>query len=154
MRLILITLAGLVLIAAPAFADHDHGKKKPKNADAAQTMPENHLDHEVMDHGAMDHNQHKMGDQTMPKDGTTLHHPPKMIGMKFGHAMKVETITISTLTGEMIDLDVSSLGKTDHAMVKAPELQPDDYIVDWRAKGADGHTMSGSFSFTVEAREH
>lgn len=64
--------------------------------------------------------------------------------------MMVEAMTISTLTGEMIALDVSEIGMTDHVMVEAPELQADDYIVDWRAQGAGGPIMSRSFSFTVE----
>ena len=49
-----------------------------------------------------------------------------------------------------VDLDVSDAGKTNHLMVDLPELQADDYTVDWRATGDDGHVMSGSFAFTVE----
>jgi len=163
MKKILFICGFLAFAASPALADHDHGKKK----DQAKTeqsehdhgevdenlhqMADDHPDNGVMDHGAMDHGEgHMMGSTTMPTDGAVLSHSPKMIGVKFGHAMKIDAITVSTLTGEMIELDVQEIGETDHVMVKAPELQPDDYIVDWRAKGSDGHIMSGSFSFTVE----
>ena len=188
MRLALTLLTALSLSAAPAFADHDHGKKKNGQAEeahdhgkpeqAAKTpeaahgamgeemkmKADDHADHGTMSHGMdEEHTGHEMGDaaddahsghamdsKTMPADGAVLKHSPKMIGMKFGHEMQVQVITLSTLTGEMIEIDISGVGKTDHVMVKAPKLQADDYIVDWRAKGHDGHIMSGSFSFTVE----
>lgn len=175
MRFLLMVVAGLSLAVAPAFADHDHGKKKKDEVEAphdhsahdhgekkpemapgemGEQMKMKADDHAV--HGTMSHGQdnahagHAMNSKTMPADGAILHHSPKQVGVNFGHAMKVEAITISTLTGEMIELDVSQVGMTDHVMVEAPELQADDYIVDWRARGDDGHIMSGSFSFTVE----
>lgn len=180
MRLILMAVAGLTLAAAPAYADHDHGKKKKDEVEAShdhsthdhgekkpdmapnemvpgeigeqmKVKADDHADHGTMSHGKDDaHAGHSMDSKTMPADGAVLHHTPKQVGVNFGHAMKVEAITISTLTGEMIELDVSQVGTTDHVMVDAPELQADDYIVDWRARGDDGHIMSGSFSFTVE----
>jgi len=93
---------------------------------------------------------HKMGSITLPVDGAELDQSPKYVGVNFGHPMAVETVIISTMTGEMIELDVSELNETTQLLLTAPELQSDDYTVDWRARGQDGHIMSGSFSFTVE----
>ncbi len=86
----------------------------------------------------------------MPADGAILDTAPRKIGVNFGHKMNVEAVIISTFTGEMIEMDISEIGETDHFMLDAPELQADDYIVDWRARGSDGHIMSGSFAFTIE----
>ncbi len=131
-----------------SYGSGTHGDEMKKKADdhSAHGTMSHGMDHADMEHGEG----HMKGSKTMPKDGAVLNHAPKMIGVNFGHAMMVDAITVSTLTGEMIELDVSEIGETSHVMVKAPELQPDDYIVDWRAKGHDGHVMSGTFSFTVE----
>ncbi len=180
MRNFMTSLSVLLLLSTPALADHDHSKKTKGKAEAAHAEHKHeHNASEMKDemkmkaddhagHGTMEHGQdqmahdgkhmgsdhmgegHMKGSKTMPADGAVLKSSPKMIGMNFGHNMMVEAITISTFTGEMIELDVSEVGETDHVMVKAPELQADDYIVDWRARGADGHIMSGSFGFTVE----
>lgn len=175
MRILITTLLATAFMAGTAFAghDHDHDKKKTDGAAAEHTEHQHgshgsgtsygsdssygsgtdghKMDHSKMDHSNMDHGDgHMMGSKTMPADGAILDHSPKMIGVDFGHAMNVEAITISTLTGEMIALDVSDIGETSHVMVAAPELQADDYQVDWRARGHDGHVMSGSFAFTVE----
>ena len=90
------------------------------------------------------------GPRTMPGDGAILETSPRMVGVDFGHAMKIEALAITTLVGDRIDLDVSKIGVTSHVMVKAPELQADDYVIEWRARGEDGHVMSGLSSFTVE----
>jgi len=111
---------------------------------------DDHAEHGEMSHGMDEHAGHKKDGKTMPADGAVLHHAPQKIGMKFDHAMSIESLMITTLSGDVIALDVSNVGKTDHVMVDAPDLQPDDYTVDWRAKGDDGHVMSGAFSFTVE----
>ena len=119
-------------------------------------MAHDKMDHANMDHGKMDHNMmnngagHMKGPRTMPADGAVLQTSPKMVGVDFGHSMTVEAITITTLVGDRIELDVSNIGASSHVMVKAPELQADDYMIEWRARGVDGHLMSGSSSFTVE----
>lgn len=143
----LIGISTAILLAAtPAFAVQDK-KQNPETA----VMDHSKLDHSKLDHGSMHHGDgHMMGSKTMPADGAVLSAAPKQLGVNFGHAMTVKAVIISTFTGEMIELDVSGIGETDHFMVEAPELQADDYIVDWRARGSDGHMMSGSYAFTIE----
>lgn len=137
-----------LLFAGPALADHGH---KP---DAKDDIHQEHgMDHEEMgdmhgEHG-MDHGAMEAG-MTMPTDGAVLTEAPDHLMVHFGHAMNIQSVTLTTLTGETFDLDVSDAGKTNHLMVDLPELQADDYTVDWRATGDDGHVMSGSFAFTVE----
>ena len=130
----ILATACVAIFSAPAIADHGH--------DPVETT-ETHSEH-GMDHGAMD------AGTTMPADGEVVTGSPEHLMIQFGHAMNIESVTLSTLTGEVINLDVSHMGETDHLMVDLPELQADDYTADWRATGQDGHVMSGSFSFTVE----
>lgn len=174
MRILFTTIASMVLISGVAIAahGHDHQDKKEPDTTKAETSYGSHSsygsgsDHQMMDHGKMDHGSmnhgsmdhskmdhgdgHMKGPNTMPADGAILAHSPKMVGVDFGHAMNVESVTLSTLAGDLIVLDVFEIGKTSHFMVKTPELQADDYTVDWRARGDDGHVMSGSFAFTIE----
>lgn len=180
MRLFLSSLAALALISGAASAIDDHHDKKQQETESTygsgstyglsqsygsgtdgHTMNHGEMNHGAMIHGEMNHGEmehgdmnhgegHMMGSATMPADGAIMPASPEFIGVNFGHAMTVETVMITTLTGEMIELDVSEIGHTSHVMLPAPELQADDYTVDWRASGADGHVMSGSFAFTVE----
>lgn len=122
------------LLATPAFADQGRHSAEKK---------QNHHDH-GMGHGKM------QAGTTFPADGETVYESPEHLMIQFGHAMTVERVTLTTLTGEVIDVDVSMVGESNHVMVNLPELQADDYTASWRAIGDDGHVMSGSFSFTVE----
>jgi methionine-rich copper-binding protein CopC len=65
------------------------------------------------------------------------------------HPVQLNMVTVSTLTGESIPVAVEPTGEaTTEYTVPLPELQPDDYTVQWQATG-DGHTMSGTIDFTV-----
>lgn len=134
MKRIILATACMALFSAPVMADHGHNHGEKAEAHDAHGM----------DHGAME------AGTTMPADGDVVSGSPEHLMIQFGHAMNVESLTLTTLTGEVIDVDVSTAGKTAHLMVDLPELQADDYTADWRATGDDGHVMSGSFSFTVE----
>ena len=107
-------------------------------------LADHHMHHEDAGHHAM------MAGTTMPEDGAVLEASPDHIMIQFGHAMTPQMVRLTTLTGEVIDLDLGDRAATEHLMLAVPALQPDDYTVDWRAAGADDHVMSGNFSFTVE----
>jgi methionine-rich copper-binding protein CopC len=125
MRLLMLGVAMTLFATLPALADH-------------------HTQHGEMGGHAM------MAGATMPEDGAVLEASPEQIMIQFGHAMTPQMVRLTTLTGEVIDLDLGERAATDHLMLAVPELQPDDYTIDWRAAGANGHVMSGSFSFTVK----
>ncbi len=130
-RTIIIALS-TILLATPAIADHGHDKKDSHS----------HEHHNMAGHQAKS--------KTMPADGSVLEASPEHIAIKFGHEMTPESVVISTLAGDQIELNVGDVGKTHRVMVMVPKLQSDDYTVDWRARGEDGHVMSGAFSFTVK----
>lgn len=84
-----------------------------------------------------------------PADGAVLEAPPQQLELTFMHPVQLNMVTVSTLTGETIPVAVEPTGEaTTEYTVPLPELQPDDYTVQWQAVG-DGHTMSGTIQFTV-----
>ena len=146
MKQIILATACAAIFAGPALADaeHNHGETAEQHDEHGMDHgPDHGMDH-GMDHGAM------AAGTTVPADGAILTEAPAHLMIQFGHPMQIDRVTLTTLTGEVIALDVAELGQTDHLMLALPTLQPDDYTADWRAKGEDGHVMSGAFSFTVE----
>jgi methionine-rich copper-binding protein CopC len=87
-----------------------------------------------------------------PADGAVLEAPPRQLELTFMHPVQLNMVTVSTLTGENIAVEVerTSQAETEYTL-PLPELQPDDYTVQWQAAG-DGHTMSGTIQFTVSER--
>ena len=84
-----------------------------------------------------------------PADGAVLDAPPSQLELTFMHPVQLNLVTVSTLTGESIPMAMEPTGEaTTEYTVPLPELQPDDYTVQWQATG-DGHTMSGTIDFTV-----
>jgi len=155
MRKLLAIIAATTLMAGSSFADPNPPEDKQQSHGSGSTYGSTSSYGSATHGGTLnpktdDHTDHMMGSKTMPADGAILQSSPEHIGVNFGHDMSLEAVTLSTLTGEMIELDVANIGVTNHFMLNAPELQADDYIVDWRARGSDGHRMSGSFTFTVE----
>ncbi len=90
--------------------------------------------------------------RTEPPDAAVLSSPPNQISITFAHPVRLTILKLSTIIGEVIpvEFDQATEASTDVA-VPLPPLDPDDYTVEWRALGGDGHAMSGSFSFTVTA---
>ncbi len=93
--------------------------------------------------------EHTMLHASDPADGAVLDAPPRQLELTFMHPVQLNLVTVSTLTGESIPVATEPTGEaaTEYT-VPLPELQPDDYTVQWRATG-DGHTMSGTIDFTV-----
>jgi copper resistance protein C len=84
-----------------------------------------------------------------PADGAVLEAPPRQLELTFMHPVELNMVTVSTLAGETIPVAVEGTGQAATAYrVALPELQPDDYTVQWQAAG-EGHTMSGTIQFTV-----
>ena len=86
---------------------------------------------------------------TEPPDGAELKSAPKNIGISFMMPMQVTVLKLSTMAGETIPVDLGQPKMADKFAVSVSALDPDQYSVEWQARGQDGHTMSGSFGFTV-----
>lgn len=124
---------GLAQGLAPALAQqHEHGHGMPQGGShsmggAAMAMPEMSI-----------------------ADGAVLSEAevPDSVSIRFDHAMTLDRVILTTLAGETIALQPDGGGMQWTAPL--PALQPDEYRLDWRARGADGHVMSGGISFAVE----
>jgi methionine-rich copper-binding protein CopC len=64
---------------------------------------------------------------------------------------EVRLIALSLQDGAGDDIDLGALpGDAEQEFAMAtPELTPGNYIVSWRAVGADTHVVSGEFRFVV-----
>jgi hypothetical protein len=94
---------------------------------------------------------HSTKEMTVPADGASLSEPPAVVAMEFDAPMRVTTISLTSSSGDTIGFEES----TGPAPVKRyeavpPMLDPGRYEVEWRGLSSDGHTMEGSFGFTVE----
>ncbi len=93
--------------------------------------------------------EHTMLHASNPADGAVLDAAPRQLELTFMHPVQLNRVVVTTLVGESIPVAVEPAGEaTTEYTVPLPELQPDDYTVQWQATG-DGHTMSGTIDFTV-----
>jgi copper resistance protein C len=85
---------------------------------------------------------------SIPADGSTVSEP-KAISLTFTRELRLVTVKlVGNDLDESLAVDRSApLGKT--FSVPLPAVAPGTYKVNWRAAAADGHIMTGSFSFTV-----
>ena len=86
---------------------------------------------------------------TEPSNGAELTNTPKTIGVSFMMPMRITVLKLTTETGETIPVELGQQKAARKFAVSIPALEPDSYSVEWQARGRDGHTMSGSFEFSV-----
>ncbi len=95
---------------------------------------------------------HSMMQSSSPSDGEVVSEAPETIGMVFHHAVRLTSLELTTSGGEEISIEIDREAELSNIVAAPlPALAPDQYRVDWRAMAPDGHVMSGSFSFTIEA---
>lgn len=149
MKRAIIALAAAAVLPAAALAQapHDHSAHG-----AAQAPQGGHAGHGAMDHGAMNHGAGGMAAMVRgsePADGARLDKAPETLRLDFAHPMAVETARLTNAVGETLPTRLPA-GASASPSIGLPALTPDDYRLDWRAKGEDGHVMSGSVRFTVD----
>jgi len=86
----------------------------------------------------------------VPANGSTVAEAPKDLVLTFSGPVRLTALTISKPDGSD-EQKISALPADNAASitVPAPKLVAGQYLVNWRIVGADGHVMSGKFSFTV-----
>ncbi len=52
---------------------------------------------------------------------------------------------------EQRNLEITSKQTSEEFKLQAPGLDPGEYVVSWRAVGADTHVVTGEIRFTVSA---
>lgn len=87
---------------------------------------------------------------SVPGDGQTVSAPPA-VRLEFNGAVSLLRLSLIGADGEV---DIGFAPRADAAAlheVALPALAEGRYVVDWTVLGADGHRISKSFSFTVDA---
>lgn len=86
---------------------------------------------------------------TSPADGASIGATPATVTLTFDQpALKVGTaLKITGPTGEVTDGTATLINNEVHQAI-APGAPAGRYRVDWRVTSADGHPVSGTFTFT------
>lgn len=89
-------------------------------------------------------------DETTPANGAVIAAVPAEVSLHFGKKIHLTKVTLTHGADAPVDLDLSAFGSFD-TMFDLPvaDRGAGTYSVDWRALGADGHALTGSFSFEV-----
>ena len=86
---------------------------------------------------------------SVPEKGATVSSPSVMM-LTFGADVRLVKVTLTGSAGEL-DTGFSPVAAADAQFhVPMPFLQAGAYTVNWTAIGADGHSVSDSFGFTVD----
>ena len=87
-----------------------------------------------------------------PADGAALKTPPQVIDMQFkGTARLVRFALTGTASGDVPLGEDHLLVERHRHIIDLPAIGADGYEVRWRALSADGHVVTGAFSFTLQA---
>lgn len=83
-------------------------------------------------------------------DGSEIRTAPDVFEFSFGADVGLAGLELETLSGEAVDIDFQRPGqmRKDFA-VPLPMLEPEAYVLKWRAVAKDGHVMRGEIDFTV-----
>ena len=93
---------------------------------------------------------HSRPETTTPANGEVVAQAPALIAISFDKPMRITRIELTNAGG-----DAFALGRTDEMApvtrfeATPPPLPAGRYTVKWRGLSADGHPMSGRFSFEV-----
>src|SRR5579862_2299220 len=80
-----------------------------------------------------------------PADDSTLSTAPRTLVLEFSEAASVTVLALAGPGGAQQKLAPLPPDPAKRVSVALPPLTPGDYVVTWRALGADGHVTSGKF---------
>jgi len=95
---------------------------------------------------------HTPSESTHPVDGATLEAVPEMLHVKFAEPTRVVKVVLTHTGPEGThETRLAPPSKEPTEMLHlTPELPgTGEYALTWRALGADGHVVTGSFTFRV-----
>lgn len=86
--------------------------------------------------------------ETYPRDGDMLMSQAERVELHFEKPMKVVSLKVESYSGKTMDVKFDrNAPETKDFKAMLPTLRPDNYFVEWRAIGKDGHTVKGSYGF-------
>lgn len=91
--------------------------------------------------------------EAVPAGGARLTEVPSRLTLRFSAKVEVQpgAVVVSSSSGSRVNPVEASRDPADQSLVTAPlpALEPGAYTVTWRVLSADGHPVSGTYSFTV-----
>ena len=92
-----------------------------------------------------------------PADGARLDDAPREIRLTFSEAIEapLSSVTVRDAAGNRFAVIHAVSVPGDRRTCAAPlrALKPGSYVVEWRVVSADGHAMTGSYTFTIRGAE-
>ncbi|HEX8804714.1 MAG TPA: copper resistance CopC family protein, partial [Acidimicrobiales bacterium] len=96
---------------------------------------------------------HAQLESTVPADGDRLDAAPEQVLLRFSESVEVadDGVVVYDGSGEALDTSPPDHpgGEGSAVAVDLPDVDDGAYVVSWRVVSADGHPISGAFSFEV-----
>jgi len=87
--------------------------------------------------------------ESVPADEAVVTVAPEEIVLGFSGAVRLTAVSILDGGGAEHALEPLPVETGERFVVGLSDLSPGDYVVSWRAVGADTHVVSGEFHFTI-----
>jgi methionine-rich copper-binding protein CopC len=88
------------------------------------------------------------GGGSSPADGSQVTAAPTELVLSFSEAAQLTALAIARAGGATQKLTAPAASQA-RIRVPLPALAAGDYVVSWRALGADGHLVPGQIRFTI-----
>ena len=102
--------------------------------------------------GAFPASAHSLLLESSPAANATVTAPPGRVVLRFNNRIEaaLSRVRLSDDRGARQDLiPALAPGRLDRLVAEAPALTPGRYWVEWQVLSADGHVVSGRYSFRV-----
>lgn len=85
-----------------------------------------------------------------PADGSTVAAAPKELVLEFSEPVRLTAVSLASADGKKVDMAaVPADTVARFALPVRGAMTAGDYVVSWRAVGADTHVVSGELKFKV-----
>ncbi len=88
--------------------------------------------------------------ESTPGDGAVVKTAPEQINLQFTEAVSLMKFVLHGQDGNQVDLGFQPQTSPRTEYLLPVSLMAGAYHVEWAVVGADGHTVSGEFGFTVD----
>jgi len=88
--------------------------------------------------------------ESTPADGVTINAAPNHIDLVFNGPVRLIKLDLKAPDHEMPTNFQVQAEPVATYRVETPNMHPGQFTVEWAAIGADGHTVTNTFSFTVD----
>ena len=86
-----------------------------------------------------------------PEDGAVVNQAPEELQLTFTAAVALVRLSVTDAAGKQLELDFTpSTDRVTEYDIPMPAMQMGSLKVEWAAIGADGHTVTGTFAYTVD----